>query len=213
MLDKPGYNFPLRSGKTIPRPKTTLPSPREVGRASALGPNRGRPPTPRAAAAAKHKDPPAGAGPTSSDPDDPSATAHGDTAEDPGDGKCAPTSPYRDPRPYSVAGVGALTLAMSVPDDDTLAIQVLGWLLMPPPTMAHTAQSSTFCFPVTFGETADAFLALKDPTASELWTVLQVRVHTHGADACVHRLRRVLGHKFTASEASTLYSFMKFPVS
>ena len=97
MLDKPGYNFPLRSGKTVPRPKTTLPSAREVGSASASRPEGGRAPPPTAAAVVKHEDPSAGAGLAGSDSDDSFATAHGDAAEDLGDGKCALTPRYCDP--------------------------------------------------------------------------------------------------------------------
>ena len=210
MLDKPGYNFPLRSGKTIPRPKTTLPSLQEVVSTLALGSKGACATALMAAAVMKHEDPSTGAGLTGSDSDNSFVTVHGDASNNLSDGKCPPTSFFHNPHSYSVAGIGALTLAASVPDDNALAIQVLGRLLAPPPTMGPTAQ---FHFPVTFGEAADTLLTLKVPTASKLWMVLQVRVHTCGPDAFVHHLCHIMGHRFSTLEAFTLYSLMKFPVS
>lgn len=77
--------------------------------------------------------------------------------------------------------------------------------------MGGSNASQRFHFLITFGEHADEYLALKMPSASELWTVLQVRVHTHGIDAFVHYLTLLLGHKFNAGEAWMLYTLIVIP--
>ena len=71
MLDKPGYNFPLRSGDDIPRPTTTLPY--SPAAAKAISPSGMRSTSPSKATAR----------PASMESSDDSfATAHGDTSGD-----------------------------------------------------------------------------------------------------------------------------------
>lgn len=98
--------------------------------------------------------------------------------------------------------MGGLSVATPIPDgDSSRVIQLLAQFIARPTGMGEISGDRCFRFPITFGERADEFLAFKVPMAVELWTILQVRVHTHGVDAFVHYLTLLLGHKFNAGEA------------
>ncbi|PIL36588.1 hypothetical protein GSI_00277 [Ganoderma sinense ZZ0214-1] len=151
MLDKPGYNFPLRSGDEIPRPTTTLPlgpdsATAAAATASALAimppsPSKLWPSSPSKAAARP-------ASPGSSD--DSFATARGDTSDD------------------LDVSMGRLTVTTAIPDNDSLVVRLLAQFIAHPTGMGENNGGRPLRFLITFGECADEFLALKMPSAAEL---------------------------------------------
>ncbi|KAI1782518.1 hypothetical protein LXA43DRAFT_905558 [Ganoderma leucocontextum] len=205
MLEKDGFNFPLRANKQpIPRPWTLL------------GRSQDAPLTPRPVPTAVTSSPTQvrSAGllresqlaSTSKGGD---RTSRKSSSSDDSFSRLSEAS-----NNWSRAAVASMAIEAQSDagrsHDNGLAIQVLTQLIAPPASMS-AAGENIFRFPVTFGVRADKFLMLRAATEGELWSLLRVRVHASNLEQFGHHFALVLGHKFSATDAIYLWHNIKFP--